>query len=131
MVRRPTVQSPAFAEDDGLSERERIAAFRQRQEQDLRRSHYVGDQNGNVRKRKTFYKRFDDEGEQLSDEVADSEESGEEAWRNSEGERLKDFGVDEEVDFYDDDVPLAVIRERVRASLSLDTEDNDGNHDSS
>ena len=36
------------------------------------------------------------------------------AWRDSEGERLEDFGVDEEIDLYDeDDVPLAeLIRRR-------------------
>lgn len=36
------------------------------------------------------------------------------AWRDSEGERLEDFGVDEELDLYDeDDVPLAeLIRRR-------------------
>jgi palmitoyltransferase len=46
--------------------------------------------------------------------------SGEEGWRNSEGERLKDFGLDEEVEFYDeqqedDDVPLSQLLERRRA----------------
>ncbi|KAH6637903.1 palmitoyltransferase pfa4 [Boeremia exigua] len=28
--------------------------------------------------------------------------AGEEAWRNPEGERLQDFGVDEDIEFYDD-----------------------------
>jgi palmitoyltransferase len=46
---------------------------------------------------------------------------GEEAWRNQEGERLADFGVDEEADFYDEtdvgigsdeDVPLAELIRR-------------------
>ena len=38
---------------------------------------------------------------------------GEEAWRNSEGDRLNDFGVDEDVEFYDeDDVPLAKLLSR-------------------
>lgn len=41
-------------------------------------------------------------------------DAGEEGWRNKEGERLADFGVDEVADFYDeDDVPLAeLIRRR-------------------
>lgn len=35
---------------------------------------------------------------------------GEEAWRDGEGDRLDDFGVDENVEFYDEDViPLAVL----------------------
>jgi len=38
---------------------------------------------------------------------------GEESWRNSEGERLKDFGVDEDAEFYDeDDVPLGELMRR-------------------
>lgn len=41
-----------------------------------------------------------------SDGAADC--AGEEGWRNKEGERLNDFGVDEVADFYDeDDAPLA------------------------
>ncbi|KAL1603961.1 Palmitoyltransferase [Paraconiothyrium brasiliense] len=52
----------------------------------------------------------------------DGDAEGEEAWRNSEGERLKDFGVDEDVEFYDeqedeDDVPLGELLARKRAAL--------------
>lgn len=74
------------------------------------------------------------------------EGDGEEAWRNSEGERLQDFGVDEEVEFYDeptvaagggaaamgvdgtsagyyddeddDDVPLSELLERKRRAMA-------------
>ena len=43
-------------------------------------------------------------------------DAGEEAWRNKEGERLADFGVDEVADFYDeDDLPLAEIMRRRKA----------------
>lgn len=35
---------------------------------------------------------------------------GEHGWRDSEGDRLDDFGVDEDVEFYDgDQVPLAEL----------------------
>lgn len=34
-------------------------------------------------------------------------QSGEEGWRNREGERLGDFGVDEEVEFYDEETAEA------------------------
>lgn len=38
---------------------------------------------------------------------------GEEGWRNSEGDRLQDFGVDEDADFYDEDnIPLAELLRR-------------------
>jgi palmitoyltransferase len=46
---------------------------------------------------------------------------GEAAWRNSEGERLKDFGVDEDVEFYDeqdDDVPLSQLIARRQAAAA-------------
>jgi len=46
--------------------------------------------------------------------VEDSGE-GEEGWKNKDGEGLRDFGVDEEVEFYDEeDIPLAVLLERRR-----------------
>ncbi len=39
--------------------------------------------------------------------------SGEEGWRNADGEKLTDFGVDEVVEFYDeDDVPLSELLRR-------------------
>ncbi|KMU86710.1 palmitoyltransferase pfa4 [Coccidioides immitis H538.4] len=42
-----------------------------------------------------------------------SSDSGEEGWRNSDGDRLRDFGVDEEAEFYDeDDIPLTVLIQR-------------------
>ncbi|KAK1808944.1 Palmitoyltransferase [Friedmanniomyces endolithicus] len=45
-----------------------------------------------------------------------ADDVGEEGWRNKEGERLADFGVDEVVDFYDeDDVPLAELVKRRKA----------------
>jgi len=46
----------------------------------------------------------------------DGDDAGEEAWRNKEGERLADFGVDEVAEFYDeDDVPLAELLRRRKA----------------
>jgi palmitoyltransferase len=44
--------------------------------------------------------------------VGDTDEHGEESWKNTEGEGLADFGADEEAEFYDEDVPLAVLLER-------------------
>lgn len=49
------------------------------------------------------------------DEDENSSNSGEEGWRDSEGDRLHDFGVDEEAEFYDeDDIPLAQLIQRRR-----------------
>ena len=42
------------------------------------------------------------------------------AWRDSEGERLDDFGVDESVEIDDEDTPLSeIVRERKRSSQKL------------
>lgn len=67
-----------------------------------------------------------DEGEYASDDevmeatnagAAAAAAAGEEGWRNREGERLADFGVDEVADFYDEadedeDVPLGQLLAR-------------------
>ncbi|EFE38545.1 palmitoyltransferase with autoacylation activity Pfa4, putative [Trichophyton verrucosum HKI 0517] len=92
-----------------------VEAFHKRQEADYLRQRAVSE----VRRRKPFHKRYIKKGDDghLSN-ISDSEDeelsnSGEEGWRNSEGERLKDFGVDEEVEFYDeDDIPLAELIRR-------------------
>lgn len=40
-------------------------------------------------------------------------EVGEEVWQDNAGDRLDDFGVDEKIEFYDeDDMPLARLVER-------------------
>jgi palmitoyltransferase len=82
------------------------------------------------REQETSYYDFDDsaviDGDEYASDCDEDDQSrgrkgpsdahgdGEEAWRNKEGERLADFGVDEMADFYDeDDVPLAeLIRRR-------------------
>ena len=55
------------------------------------------------------------QSDQRKDKVVDDDGAGEEGWRNREGERLGDFGVDEVAEFYDeDDMPLAEILRRKR-----------------
>lgn len=55
--------------------------------------------------------------------TSDNSEESKEAWQNSEGDRLKDFGVDEEADFSDEaDVPLThVLRRRKSRTISPHT----------
>jgi len=113
--------------DDGLKYRTQnfdsaeIDAFRKRQHKDLKR--WEGADNS-VYRRQPFYQRFETStSAELADDNNEDDESeeasiadGEESWRNSEGERLGDFGVDEEVEFYDeDDVPLAELIARRKA----------------
>jgi palmitoyltransferase len=117
-----------------------IEAFRQRQEEDMARRGL--DDTATIRRRKKFHERHDsrrragqkeieDEEEEEEDRLEDDNEDynsdaydyievdeGEEAWRDSDGQRLGDYGVDEDVEFYDEDeVPLSVVRERIKAGI--------------
>ena len=77
-------------------------------------------------RRKPFHDRYDLKEDEDAEDVPVSESggsgAGEEGWRNSEGDRLRDFGVEEEIEFYDeDDVPLAkLLRRRKQAEVAAD-----------
>jgi palmitoyltransferase len=68
---------------------------------------------------------YEEEEEELERTKGGKGREGEAAWRNSEGERLKDFGVDEDVEFYDeqdDDLPLSeLIARRQAAAAAADS----------
>lgn len=90
-----------------------INAFRKRQHEDQRRWNQIDESI--IRKRRPFHERYDPDADHMIPDTDDESgaEEGEEGWRNSEGERLRDFGVDEETEFYDeDDVPLAELLRR-------------------
>jgi len=97
------------------SARETVEAFKRRQAEDIdRRRPYP-----EVQRRQRFHDRFQKENYESDEDrgpgpvYGDDSDEGEESWRNAEGERLRDFGVDEDVEFYDeDDVPLAVLMQR-------------------
>lgn len=127
--RRAMDKGPAFTYRDAeLSKEDTLAAFRARQAEDA------------VRRREPFVERMEalrderrdeyeyDDADDASEEGEDDEkkygegDEGEEGWRNSEGERLKDFGVDEDVEFYDeqeDDIPLSVLMARRQAAVPV------------
>ncbi len=119
MSRKPNVMSDqAFTyADDSRSSREQIDAFRRRQEEDLKRFHYAGP----VVRRRPFHERHKDDGLENDQNTKDlqsrnSVDGGEEAWRDSEGDRLNDYGVDEDIEFYDEDsIPLAELLLRQQA----------------
>ncbi|KAE8350325.1 Palmitoyltransferase [Aspergillus coremiiformis] len=106
----------AGAETSGFD----IQAFNHRKAEDLRRQRA----GLAIERRKRFHKRLEEEieeDESPQSEGANEKESdhGEEGWRNSEGERLRDFGVDEDIEFYDEeDLPLGVLIQR-RAQAAL------------
>jgi palmitoyltransferase len=88
-----------------------VEEFRKRQAEDLKR----WDRDQEIRRRQPFHMRYTEEAVRKNDPSApdlyvDGEGEGEESWRDSEGQRLKDFGLDEEAEFYDEDkVPLAQL----------------------
>ena len=82
-----------------------------------------------IQRRRRFHQRIgqrtDEADNSAESSSADSDQSddGEQAWRNSEGERLRDFGVDEDAEFYDEeDIPLAIlVQQRAQAALKQAT----------
>jgi palmitoyltransferase len=106
---------PAFTflgNDDSETNEDRIAAFRARQEADM------------ARRRRPFHDRYnddedDEDGEApVEEQIRITSDEGEESWRSLEGERLADFGVDEDTEFYDEDnVPLARLIARGRSKV--------------
>jgi palmitoyltransferase len=128
-----------YAESE-LNAEDTVAAFKARQAEDAvrRRRPYAGatdkeEDDAELGRNEEDFTYGDD----ASDEVGYEEEEelertkggkgreGEAAWRNSEGERLKDFGVDEDVEFYDeqdDDLPLSeLIARRQAAAAAADS----------
>ncbi|KAJ6129521.1 Palmitoyltransferase pfa4 [Penicillium capsulatum] len=114
----PTRKPQDHVDQPYASARDQVEAFQRRQAYDVLRPRPFAD----IQRRKRFHDRFDAEASSGSDGEGQSEprygeesDEGEESWRNAEGERLRDFGVDEDVEFYDeDDVPLGVLLERRR-----------------
>ena len=104
-----------------LSNYDEIEAFKMRQQEDLlRRQNRWG-----IHHHRPFHKRHgsslapggDDGNVGLDNDGEDNDsESGEEGWQDSGGNRLKDYGVDEVIEFYDeDDIPVAELLRRRKA----------------
>ncbi|KAF2831301.1 zf-DHHC-domain-containing protein [Ophiobolus disseminans] len=118
------VNGGAFVyEKEDLSTTDTMAAFKARQAEDVvrRRKPFVERLEESVAKQDEGdeYEYSDDASEQAEEQEKYADGEGEEGWRNSEGERLQDFGVDEDVEFYDeqeDEIPLAELIARRRAA---------------
>ena len=95
----------AFTHDEAnMTTEEQVAGFRRRQEEDLKRF-----DGGNVSAVDQSRLRME-ASKSKANYILDGH-----GWRDSEGERLDDFGVDEAVDFYDEDeIPLAELKRRRR-----------------
>ena len=97
---------------------EQIEAFYQRQQADMqRRRIYPGlESHGNDRYESSEEESYESGSESDSSTTGFGGEGR--RWRNAEGERLSDFGVDEEAEFYDeDDVPLGQLIERRKKKM--------------
>ena len=106
-----------------LSNYDEMEAFKMRQRADILRQ----ETHSEIRQRKPFHQRQGssldsslqcDHDDYRSDEDAGSGDSasGEEGWQDSGGNRLKDYGVDEVIEFYDeDDIPISELLRRRKA----------------
>ena len=110
---RTAQHQDGFVYREDLTAAEEIQAFKERQAADIARR----ESQGSRIRRKPFRDRFNLESQEsleddyLGDDADDL--SGEEGWQDSEGNRLKDYGVEEDVEFYDeDDIPLAELLRR-------------------
>ena len=113
----PFAGDSAFVSGNDLaSDQDRLDAFHQRQRHDLMRfdrgdSRTIHRQMSH--KDETDYSQQEDTDNDL---VSSSTTSTGHGWLNSEGDRLDDFGVDEDVDFCgDDEIPLAELLRRNKA----------------
>ncbi|KAF9889432.1 Palmitoyltransferase [Aspergillus nanangensis] len=101
----------SVAESSGFGN---VEAFRRRKAEDMRRA----TAGMNTQRRQRFHVRaraeIEDKLSSNSQSSGGSDiEDGEEGWKNSEGERLRDFGVDEDIEFYDEeDIPLGILMQQ-------------------
>ena len=112
----------AFTYQHGdLSPAEEIAAFKARQHKDFARQ----STESKLNRRRPFHERYaDHEGSTtISPEATwtqNESEIGEEGWRDYDGNRLEDFGVEASVEFYDmDDLPLSELLKRKKESSTF------------
>jgi palmitoyltransferase len=122
------VNTGAFVyENSKLNDEDTVAAFKKRQAEDAvrRRRPFVAQREERVVERDEDDYAYEDDASDAEEEMFEekkkkySDIDGESGWRNSEGERLKDFGVDEDVEFYDeqeDDIPLSELMARRQAA---------------
>lgn len=103
---------PAYA---SLTPSEQKEAYNRRQQADFRRRGETLPDKG------TEVSEQDEEYDE-NDELAELEVAEEPEWTNSEGDRLRDFGVDEDTEILDEDeVPLGELLRRRRATAARET----------
>ena len=103
-----------------MTPQEQKEAFHRRQQADISRRK---GQPANVQPKRGDEEDSDaDNDYDENDELAELEIRQEPEWRNSEGDRLKDFGVDEETEILnEDEVPLGELLRRRKSRASAKT----------
>ena len=120
---QPPFEQP-FVYDEKLStSQSSVNAFRRRQQEDLKRY----DQRVTTSiPRRPLHELHSNAGYRhdsvpFQSVKSDNLGSDGEGWRDSEGDRLGDFGVDEDAEFYDeDDIPLAELLRRRHDRINND-----------
>ncbi|KAL7796844.1 DHHC palmitoyltransferase domain-containing protein [Trichoderma ceciliae] len=103
----------AELQDAGLPPHEQVEAFRRRQEEDLRRKKVLMAELEEV----------DDYDSDMDDDVRVGDGgSSLKGWANADGERLGEYGVDEEAEEQDEDVPIAELLRRRRGIVAYSDE---------
>ena len=112
----PRTQRPADLDQDlsaYSSISEEVDAFKQRQRKDYER--------WNVHKESVPGNEDEDEVDEYESEYEEGMD-GEKGWTNSDGDRLRDYGVDEEAEeLVEEDIPLGELLRR-RKSRAVDEE---------
>lgn len=121
---QPAFEQPFMYDEDLSTIQNNVEAFRKRQKEDLKRYN-----EGATTSRRPFHQRYksgDRQNDSFAFQSTGSDRLGslKEGWRDSEGDRLDDFGVDEDAELNDeDDVPLAELLRRRHEPA----DNNDGN----
>ena len=104
-----------------MSDQDWLDAFRRRQQADQRRldlEHTATIRRRNVNNEMAENCHRNTSSNDGSDEFDASNHAGQK-WQDSEGDQLADFGVDDDVDFFDEDeIPLAHLLQRNKARAS-------------
>ena len=107
----------SFVENEAVSDRDRLYQFYQRQGQDLKRL----SRKGTPSRCSTIHEhqnigQIDIDNGAIESIGSPSKAEDVEVWRDSEGDRLDDFGVDEDIEcFNEDEIPIAELLRRRRA----------------
>lgn len=120
---QPPLEQP-FVYDRNLSTiQSSVNAFRRRQQEDLKRYDQRVTTSIPRRPPHELHSNASYRDDSVSSQSAKSDNLGSdgEGWRDSEGDRLGDFGVDEDAEFHDeDDIPLAELLRRRHDRINYD-----------